>query len=83
MENAKVILIYSLIFIAMLAVIFVSGRYLKKIPTHAAKRINQISFSLAIASGILLYILHKAVFMYLFLSFLVVFFMFFNYKDEG
>lgn len=75
-------IIYTLIFISILAVIFVGGRYVRKIPSDISKRINQISFAVAIGSGILLYLLHHAVFMYIFLVSLVAFFMFFNYEEK-
>ncbi|MBI5874240.1 MAG: hypothetical protein HZB81_00030 [Deltaproteobacteria bacterium] len=82
MTDTHSIIVYALIFIGMLAVIFVGGRYARKIPSDTTKRINQISFGIAIGSGILLYLLHNAI-MYLFLAALVVFFLFFNYKEEG
>ncbi|OGP11569.1 MAG: hypothetical protein A3G39_11505 [Deltaproteobacteria bacterium RIFCSPLOWO2_12_FULL_43_16] len=82
MDTTYVIIGYALIFITMLAIIFIGGRFIKKMPVNTAKRVNQISFSLVIASGILLYLFHKSVFMYLFLASLVVFFLFFNYKEE-
>ncbi len=83
MTDTYSIIVYALIFIGMLAIIFVGGRYARKIPSDMAKRINQISFGIAIGSGILLYLLHIVFFMYLFLAALVVFFLFFNYKEEG
>ena len=83
MNEEGAIVIYALIFIAILAIIFIGGRYVRKIPSAVAKKINQISFGIAIASGVLLYVLHHALFMYLFLVSLVCFFLFFNYKEEG
>lgn len=83
MSDTYSIIIYALIFIGMLVVIFVGGRYARKIPSDTAKRINQLSFGIAIGSGILLYLLHNVIFMYLFLAALVLFFLFFNYKEEG
>lgn len=83
MSEERSIVIYALIFIAMLVIIFIGGRYVRKIPSAIAKKVNQISFGIAIASGVLLYVLHHAIFMYLFLIALVCFFLFFNYKEEG
>lgn len=83
MTGTYSIIVYALIFIGMFAAIFVGGRYVRKIPSDRAKRINQISFGIAIGSGILFYLLHNAFFMYLFLASLVAFFLFFNYKEEG
>ena len=83
MNEERAIVIYALIFIAILAIIFIGGKYVRKIHSAIAKKINQISFGIAIASGVLLYVLHHAIFMYLFLVSLVCFFLFFNYKEEG
>ena len=83
MNDAKMIVFYAVIFVCMLAVIFIGGRYVKRLPVNISKKLNQISFSIAIASGILLYLLHNVIFMYLFLVSLVCFFIFFNYNEEG
>lgn len=84
MSGAKEIFLYTLIiFIGLLAVIFVGGRYVQRLPSRITKKINQISFGIAVASGILLYIFHYAVILYMFLVSLVCFFLFFNYKEEG
>ncbi|MBI3752730.1 MAG: hypothetical protein HY266_01630 [Deltaproteobacteria bacterium] len=82
-DTTKEIFLYALTFIGLLAVIFVGGRYVQRLPSHIKKKINQISFGVAAASGILLYIFHYAVLLYLFLVSLVCFFLFFNYKEEG
>ena len=82
MADAKTIIVYASIFIGILVVIFIGGRYVRRLPANTAKRINQISFGVAIVSGILLYLLHNAIFTYLFLASLVCYFMFFNYKEE-
>ena len=82
MNDAKMIVFYAGIFIGMLAVIFIGGRYAQRLPANICKRINQISFGIAITGGLLLYLLHNAIFMYLFLASLVFFFIFFNYKEE-
>lgn len=79
--NTKTIVFYAVIFIAMLAIIFVGGRYVQRLPPNLVKRINTISFGLAIGSGVLLYMLHKAIFTYLFLATLVIYFISFNYKE--
>lgn len=80
--NTKTIVFYAVLFIAMLVIIFVGGRYVQRLPPNLVKRINTISFGLAIGSGILLYMFHKAIFTYLFLATLVVYFISFNYKEE-
>lgn len=82
MDNVKEIFVYALIFIGLLAVIFVGGRYVQRLPSDTTKKINQISFGIAVASGILLYIFHYPIFLYLFLASIVSFFLFFNYKEE-
>ncbi|HAS17043.1 MAG: hypothetical protein A2X87_08690 [Deltaproteobacteria bacterium GWC2_42_51] len=79
--NTKTIVFYAVLFIAMLVIIFVGGRYVQRLPPNLVKRINTISFGLAIGSGILLYMFHKAIFMYLFLATLVIYFISFNYKE--
>ena len=83
MNKEQTIVIYALIFIAILAIIFIGGRYVRRIPSAIAKKINQVSFSIAVVSGVLLYIVHYTVFLYLFFISLVCFFLFFNYKEEG
>lgn len=83
MNEERTIVIYALIFIAILAIIFIGGRYARKIPFATAKKINQISFSIAVVSGVLLSIVHYTAFLYLFFISLVCFFLFFNYKEKG
>lgn len=81
-NKAAVIIIYTLIFIAMLAVIFIGGRYVRRLPANVVKRVNQISFGAAVGSGILLYLFSSTVFIYLFLASLMSYFLFFNYREE-
>ncbi|MBI5328598.1 MAG: hypothetical protein HZB80_09985 [Deltaproteobacteria bacterium] len=83
MADVKTIIVYALIFIGILAVIFIGGRYVQRLPANIVKRMNQTSFGVAIVSGILLYLLHSAIFTYLFLVSLVCYFIFFNYKEEA
>lgn len=83
MDKVQKIIFYTLLFIAMLAVMFVAGKYVQRIPPKIAKRINQISFVFTIASGILFSILHNAILLYLSLAFLVCFFIFYNYKEKA
>lgn len=82
MENGKTILNYILLFIALLAAMSITGRYIRKLQPGTIKIINKISFYLAAASGILFYIYEKPIFMYLLGAFIVSFFMFFNYKEK-
>ena len=83
MDNEKIIIYYTILFIAMLAAMFIAGRYIRKLQPKTIKRINKISFSLAVASGILQYIFKKPIFMYLLGAFIVSFFMFYNYKEKA
>lgn len=77
------IIFYSLLFFAMLALMFVGGKYIGKMQAKTVKRINQISFGVAVASGLLLYIFKNAVFEYTLLAAVISFFMFFNYREKA
>jgi len=81
-NKAAVIVTYTLMFIVMLAVIFIGGRYVRRLPGNVVKKVNQISFGAAVGSGILLYLFSSTVFIYLFLASLMCYFLFFNYREE-
>lgn len=81
--DIQTIIFYAVIFIAILAVIFIGGRYVQRLPSYIVKKAHQISFAIAIGSGILLYMLHHQIFIYIFLAALAGFFLFFNYKEGG
>ena len=83
MDAAKTIIYYILLLIAMLAVMSIAGRYIRKFQPETIKRINKISFYFGAASGILYYIYEKPIFMYLFVASIVSFFMFFKYKEKA
>lgn len=83
MVNTKLIVFYIFLFIAFLAIMFIAGKYIRKLPSKTVKRINQISFGFAVVSGILQYIYDKPIFMYLLGASVVSFFMFFNYKEDA
>jgi hypothetical protein len=81
-DKTNVIVFYALLFIAVLAIVFIGGKYIKRLPSDTVKKINKISFGIAVVSGILLYLLHHAVLMYIFLASIAAYFLFFNYKEE-
>ncbi|MEK6693296.1 MAG: hypothetical protein AABY44_07725 [Nitrospirota bacterium] len=83
MDKVSKITFYTLIFIGMLAVLFVVGRYVQRIPPAMAKKLNRISFIVALISGALSVIAQKPIFMYILLTSIISFFIFFNYKEDA
>lgn len=83
MDNIRVIAFYIFLFIALLAIMFIAGKYIRKLQPRTVKRLNKITFYLAAASGVLQYIYDKPIFMYLLGASIVSFFMFYNYKEDA
>ena len=82
MEKTQVIIGYSLIFVGLLIAMFIAGKRIQKLRPDVIKRVNKISFILAIVFGLLNYFLDKPVLMYLFGVSLICFFLFLNYKEK-
>lgn len=83
MDKVPMIFFYTLVLIGMLAVMFIAGRYVQKIPSAIVKKINRISVIVALISGALSVIAQEPIFTYLLIASIVCFFMFFNYKEKA
>lgn len=82
MEKIRVIFGYFLIFVGMLIALSIAGKHIKRIPPNVVRRVNQVSFIVAVVSGLLLYFLDNPIFMYLFAVSLISFFLFYNYETK-
>ncbi|MBI5199740.1 MAG: hypothetical protein HZA09_06985 [Nitrospirae bacterium] len=83
MDNVSNITYYTMLFIGMLAVLFIVGRYVQKIPPAMVKKLNRISFVVALISGVFAAATQKPIFMYLLFASIICFFIFFNYKEDS
>lgn len=83
MDKVSKITYYTMLFIGMLAVLFVVGRYVRKIPPAIVKKLNRISFAVALISGVFAAATQKPIFTYILVASIVSFFIFFNYKDDA
>jgi hypothetical protein len=83
MDKVSNITFYTLIFVGMLAVLFIAGRYVRKIPPDIIKKLNRISFIVALISGAFAVIAQKPLFTYILVASIVSFFIFFNYKEDS
>lgn len=83
MDKVSTITFYTMIFIGMLAVLFVAGRYVRKIPPAMVKKLNRISFAVALISGVFAAATQKPIFTFILVASIVSFFIFFNYKEDS
>ncbi len=83
MDKVSVIIYYTMLFIGMIAVLFVVGRFVKKIPPAMVKKLNRISFAVALISGVFAAATQKPIFTYILVASIVSFFIFFNYKEDA
>lgn len=70
------------VFIIMFLFYRYTDKYVKRLPVKTVKRLNSISFAIAIVAGVAWYLYHNTIAMIVTLAAMLFFFVFYDYKRE-
>lgn len=80
--NITKIFFYTSIFLIFIFIFFISGRFIKKLPSNAVKIINWISFSIMVISGVLWYFEGNQIYQFILFGAIIIYFLFYNYDSK-